>query len=104
MKKRFCILSLGLFFSFSARRALGLGKSAAQAQFWAGILIGVAAQALVVLPITRFVVSWWTLVLAAASGWVVFFLVRVIFRMLSPEEARLLDPLRKVIFFPSHKR
>ena len=97
-------MSTSLIFSFFARRALGLGKSAAQSRFWAGIALGVATQALVLLPLTSFVVDWWTLVLAAALGWVAFFLVRVIFQMLSPEEVRLLDPLRKVISFSSHKR
>ena len=100
----FVAMSTSLIFSFFARRALGLDKSAAQSRFWAGMALGVATQALVLLPLTGFVVDWWTLVLAAASGWMAFFLVRVIFQLLSPEEVRLVDPLRKAISFFSHKR
>jgi O-antigen/teichoic acid export membrane protein len=97
-------MSTSLMFSIFARRALALKKSAGQSRFWAGISLGVATQALVLLPLTRFVVDWWTAVLVGATGWAAFFLVRVIFQMLSPEEVRLLNRLRKVISFSSHKR
>lgn len=97
-------MSTSLMFSIFARRALALKKSAGQSRFWGGISLGVATQALVLLPLTRFVADWWTVVAVGASGWAAFFLVRVIFQMLSPEEVRLLNRLRKVISFSSHKR
>ena len=100
----FAAMSTSLIFSFFARRALGLEKSAGQSRFWAGISLGVATQALALFPFTRFVVGWWTLVLVGAAGWAAFFLVRVIFQMLSPEETGLLNRLRKLISFLSRKR
>ena len=102
-RRRFVAMSTSLIFSIVARRALGLGKSAAQSRFWAGIALGVATQALVLLPLTSFVDDWWTSSFGGGTdGWLSF-LVRVIFRMLSPEEIRLLGRLRKVIPFSSHK-
>ena len=97
-------MSTSLIFSFFARRALGSGKPERQARFWAGIWLGVAAQALLLFALTRFVVDWWTLALVGASGWAAFFLVRVIFQRLSPEEIRLVDRLQKVSSHPSRKR
>ena len=97
-------MSTSVVFSVAARRALALQKSEGQSRFWAGIALGAATQALVLFPLIRFVVDWWTLVLVGASGWAAFFLVRVIFQMLSPEEIRLLDRLREVISFSSLKR
>ncbi len=97
-------MSTSLMFSLFARRALGLGKSERQSRFWAGISLGVAMQGLVLFSLTSFVVDWWTLALMGAAGWAAFFLVRVIFQMLSPEEIRLLDRLQKVSSYPSRKR
>ena len=97
-------MSTSLMFSIFARRALALKKSTGQLRFWAGISLGVAMQALALLPLTRFVVDWSTAVLVGAAGWAAFFLVRVIFQMLSPEEVRLLNRLGRVISFSSHKR
>lgn len=100
----FAAMSTSLIFSFFARRALGLKKPEGQSRFWVGISLGVATQALVLYQLTSFVVGWWTLVLVGALGWAAFFLLRVIFQMLSPEETGLLNRLRKVIFFPFRKR
>jgi O-antigen/teichoic acid export membrane protein len=100
----FVAMSTSLIFSFFARRALGLAKSERQSWFWAGIALGVGTQALVLLVSTSFVVDWWRLALVGVSAWGAFFLVRVIFQMLSPEEIRLLDRLQKVSSYPSRKR
>ena len=100
----FAGMSTSLIFGVIARRALALKKSEGQLRFWAGVSLGVATQAAVLFLSARFVIDWWTLVLAGAAGWVAFFLVRVIFQMLSPEEIRLLDRLRELIPLPSRKR
>jgi len=100
----FIAMSTSLIFSFFARRALGLDKSERQSRFWASIAVGVATQALVLLVATGFVVDWWRLALVGVSAWAAFFLARVIFQMLSPEEIRLLDRLQKVSSYLSRKR
>lgn len=97
-------MSTSLMFSIFARRALALKKSEGQSRFWIGLSLGVATQALVLFTLARFVLDWWTLVLVGASGWAAFFLVRVIFQMLSTEEVRLLARLRKTISNFSRKR
>ena len=97
-------MSTSLIFSVVARRALALKKSEGQLRFWTGVSLGVATQAAILFLAAGFVVDWWTLVLVGAAGWAAFFLVRVIFQMLSPEEIRLLDRLRKVISLPFRKR
>ena len=97
-------MSTSLVFSIFARRMLALKKLEGLSHFWAGVLLGVATQALVLFVFSRFAADWWTLVLVGASGWVAFFLVRVIFQMLSAEEIRLLNRLRKVSPFPFGKR
>ncbi len=63
-------MSTSLIFSSFARRALDLGKWAAQSRFWAGISLGVATQALVLFAADGFVIDWWTLALVGARlGW-----------------------------------
>jgi hypothetical protein len=97
-------MSTSLVFSIFARRMLALKKLKGLSHFWAGVLLGVATQALLLFVFSRFAADWRTLVLVGASGWVAFFLVRVIFQMLSAEEIRLLNQLRRVSLFPFGKR
>ena len=96
-------MSTSLIFSVFARRALALQKPERQLRFRAGIALGVAAQVVVLFSLTKFVDDWGTVFLVGASGWAAFFLVRVIFQTLSPEEIRLLARLRKAISLPSRK-
>ncbi|MDQ3203197.1 MAG: hypothetical protein M3Q94_13725, partial [Pseudomonadota bacterium] len=92
-------MSTSLIFSLVARRALALKKSNGRWRFWAGVSLGAATQAGVLFLLASYVVDWWTLVLVGATGWAAFFLVRAIFKVLTPEEVRLLDQLRRI--FPS---
>ncbi len=97
-------MSTSLVFSIFARRMLALKKPAGLSHFRAGVLLGVATQALALFAFSRFAADWWTLVLVGASGWAAFFPVRVIFQMLSAEEIRLLSRLREVSPFPFRTR
>ncbi|HVE89262.1 MAG TPA: oligosaccharide flippase family protein [Burkholderiaceae bacterium] len=96
-------MSTSLIFSVFARRALALQKPERQLRLRAGIALGVTAQVVVLFSLTKFVNDWRTLFLIGASSWAAFFLVRVIFQTLSPEEIRLLARLRKAISLPSWK-
>ena len=93
-------MSTSLIFSFVARRALALKKSDGRWRFWAGVSIGVATQAGTLLLLAGYVWDWWTLVLAGATGWAAFFVVRAILKMLTAEEIRLFDQLRRILPSP----
>ena len=97
-------MSTSLAFSIFARRALEVAKPRGQWRFWTGITLGATMQATVTFVLARLVFNWWTLLLVGFTVWAVFFLARVIFRMLSPEEVRLLDRLRKISSFTVRKR
>jgi O-antigen/teichoic acid export membrane protein len=80
-------------FNLVGRRTLALPAPVGRLRFWAGIGLGVAAQ-LVVLGLWEGGVSSWLLFVAAGISTVTtFYLVRAIFRLLSPEEARVLEAL-----------
>lgn len=96
-------MSTSLSFSIFARRALGLQRPKGQLRFWAGVSLGVVTQIGVLFVLARLVTGWWSLALVGAAGWTAFFVVRVILQMLSPEEIRLLDRLRKIMTSASRK-
>jgi len=80
-------------FNFVARRTLALPSPAGRLRFWSGIAVGLAAQS-VVLSLWHDSVSSWLLFVAAGTSTVAtFYLVRAIVRLLSPEEARVLEAL-----------
>ena len=93
-------MSTSLIFSLVARRALALKKSDERWRFWAGVSLGATTQAGTLFLLEGYVVSWWTLLLVGATGWAAFFLVRVIFKVLTPEEVRLFDQLRRTFSLP----
>jgi O-antigen/teichoic acid export membrane protein len=77
-------------FNLVARRTLALPPAPGRRRFWLGIAVGLAAQLLLLAAWNRHVSSWLQLMLAGASGVGVFYGVRAIFKLLSPEEERLL--------------
>ncbi|MEP6607099.1 MAG: oligosaccharide flippase family protein [Burkholderiaceae bacterium] len=85
-------MSTSFLFRFAAQRALGLHAASGFRRFWLGIGLGVVAQGAVLACIGG-IASWPTLFAAAAGAWFIFYLVRVVLRMLSPEEAQLLNRL-----------
>lgn len=93
-------MSTSLIFSVVARRALALRRPNGRWRFWAGVSLGAATQAGVLFLLASYVLDWWTLLLVGATGWAAFFLVRAIFKVLTPEEVRLLDQLRRILPSP----
>ena len=95
-------MSTSLAFAAFARRALGLQGPSGRGRFWAGALLGVTTQAVVLFMLAQLVFDWWTLLFVGVASWTAFFLVRVIFKMLSSEEIRISNEL-KVVFVPFRK-
>ena len=91
------LLGLGtsLVFRVVARRSLGLKAPAGQLRFLSGIAIGLACQ-LVVLLVAKNASNWLQWVGGAAAAVTVFYFVRAIFGLLSPEEKQLMDRLAAV--------
>ena len=77
-------------FNLVGRRTLALPPAPGRRRFWLGIAVGLAAQLLLLAAWNRHVSSWLQLLLAGASAVGVFYGVRAIFKLLSPEEERLL--------------
>lgn len=77
-------------FNLVARRTLALPTAPGRRRFWLGIAVGLAAQLLLLAVWHRHVSSWLQLMLAGASALGVFYGVRAMFKLLSPEEKRLL--------------
>ncbi len=83
-----------LWFSWQARRALAVPPAADRMPFWGGLLLGCTAQALLLVVVAAAALSWGRLLLAAASAWALFYVVRAIFKRLAPEELQLLSRAR----------
>jgi hypothetical protein len=77
-------------FNLVARRTLALPPAPGRRRFWLGIAVGLAAQLLLLAAWYQHVSSWLQLLLAGTSAVGVFYVVRAIFKLLSPEEVRLL--------------
>ena len=90
-------MSTSLVFAAVARRALGLQGHSGRGRFWAGVLLGMTTQAALLFVLAGLVVDWWTLLALGVASWSAFFLVRVIFKMLSSEEIRISDELKVVL-------
>jgi O-antigen/teichoic acid export membrane protein len=80
-------------FNFVARKALALPSAPGRGRFWFGILCGLAVQMLLLIAARPLVSGWTALLLAGAAAVAVFYLVRAIFGLLSPEEERLLTQI-----------
>ena len=80
-------------FNLVARRTLALPTAPGRRRFWLGVAVGLAAQLLLLAAWYQHVSDWLQLLLAGASAARVFYGVRAIFKLLSPEEERLLRGL-----------
>jgi O-antigen/teichoic acid export membrane protein len=80
-------------FTFAARRTLALPAAPGRGRFWLGIACGLTAQGLLFFASVGSVRGWVSLLAVGAAAVGVFYLVRVIFGLLSPEEEQLLQRL-----------
>jgi len=89
------LLGMSTSFAFRAvaRRALELGPAPGRGRFWLGITAGLAAQLVLLVTLGANVVGWGQLLLQGAGTVLVFYFVRAIFGLLSPEENQLLQRL-----------
>lgn len=87
-------LATSLLFRITARRALCLPPPAGRVRFLLGIALGLTCQLMVLLASAR-ASSWPQLVAGALAAVAVFYVVRAIFGLLSPEEENLLHRLLK---------
>jgi O-antigen/teichoic acid export membrane protein len=83
-------MSTSFLFRFAAHRTLGIHAASGFRRFWWGLGLGVLAQVGVLAAIDDGVASWPALFAAATAAWSIFYLVRVVFAVLSPEEEQLL--------------
>lgn len=86
-------MSTSLLFSFVARRTLTLKPAPGRARFWAGVAVGLGGQLVLLLSFHGVLTAWWQVLSAAAAALAVFYGLRAIFRLLSPEEEQLLQRL-----------
>ena len=86
-------MATSLLFNVAARRSLNVTQAPGRLRFWVGITCGVAAQAVVLWLAPAPVATWLGLIVVTTATWSAFYIARVIFGMLSPEEARLLKGL-----------
>lgn len=84
-----------LLFRMAAKRTLRFSAAPSSRRFWFGVACGVLAQA-IVLALSGDVERWSTLLLVGGGAWAVFYFVRVIFGLVSPEERQLLERLLAV--------
>ncbi len=87
-------LATSLLFRIAARRALCLPPPAGRVRFLLGIALGITCQ-LMVLFASAGASSWPQLIAGALAAVAVFYVVRAIFGLLSPEEENLLHRLLK---------
>ena len=80
-------------FNYVARKRLALPSAPGRGRFWWGICCGLAVQMLLLIAARPLVSGWIALLLAGAAAVAVFYLVRAIFGLLSPEEERLLTQI-----------
>jgi O-antigen/teichoic acid export membrane protein len=85
-------LATSIAFRAAARHSLALQAPAGRIRFLAGIGVGLACQLLVLLA-GMHASTWLQLIASAAAAVTVFYAVRAIFRLLSPEEKQLLNRL-----------
>ena len=85
-------MASSLVFRSAARKALALRTAPDLGRLWWGVISGLAAQ-LVLLIVCSTVQTWPALFAVGAASISVFFLVRAILRLLSPEEELLLQQL-----------
>jgi O-antigen/teichoic acid export membrane protein len=83
-----------LLFAWAAARVLKVPPSPGRARFWAGLALGCAVQAVILIALAPKATSWVMLLLIGAIAWAVPFGVRAIVNSLSLEERQL---LRRVI-------
>jgi len=79
-----------LLFVASARRSLALPANPGRRRFWTGLALGSIAQIAIVAPWIGRINTWWALLLLASAAWAASYLLRAIFRMVSPEERQVL--------------
>lgn len=87
-------LATSLLFRIAARRALCLPPPAGRVRFLLGIALGLTCQLMVLLASVG-ASSWPQLIAGALAAVAVFYVVRAIFGLLSPEEENLLHRLLK---------
>ncbi len=80
-----------LIFALKARRSLGIPTAPHRWRFWLGLVLGCAAQLVLLVWLGQSTSTWLTLLATAAIAWVAFYVARAIFVALSPEEAQLLQ-------------
>ena len=85
-------MSTSFLFSFAARRAMQIGGGAGSRGFYIGVGCGLLAQS-AALTVIGEIDSWLELLIAALGVWCLFYLVRIVVRLISPEEERLLKQL-----------
>jgi O-antigen/teichoic acid export membrane protein len=86
-------MSTSLLFRFVARRTVKLKPAPGRARFWAGVAVGLGGQLVVLLLSYGRLTTWWQVLSVAAAALAVFYGLRAIFRLLSPEEEQLLQRL-----------
>lgn len=86
-------MSTSFAFAMAARRTLALRPAPRRGRFWLGIASGLAAQLGLLLVFRASVTGWVPLLLAGVGAVAVFYFVRAIFGLLSPEEEQMLQRL-----------
>lgn len=84
-------MSTALIFLVLVRRQLGVPAGSAPARFWIGVMIGAAAQSLVLLAVGSLVVDWGGFMLAGTASFAVFFVARMLTHTTTGEERRLIQ-------------
>jgi O-antigen/teichoic acid export membrane protein len=82
-------MSTSFLFSISARRAMQISGDAGSRRFYLGVGCGVLAQG-AVLAVLGAIDGWLELLGAGVVAWSIFYLVRAVLRLMSPEEVRFL--------------
>ncbi|MEO8186920.1 MAG: polysaccharide biosynthesis C-terminal domain-containing protein [Burkholderiaceae bacterium] len=88
-------MSTSFLFRLAAQRTLRLHAAQGFRRFWLGVGCGVFAQAALLVS-SDGIAGWPGLLLVGGGAWAIFYLVRVIFGLLSPEEKQLLKRLAAI--------
>lgn len=86
-------MSTSFIFSAAARKTLALRPAPGRGRFWLGIIFGLAVQLVPLMTLRTSVTGWVQLLVLGAAAVLVFYFVRAIFGLLSPEENQLLQRL-----------
>lgn len=86
-----------LLFALKARRSLGIPSAPNRWRFWLGLVLGCAAQLVLLAWLGQSTSTWLTLFATAAIAWVAFYAARAIFVALSPEETQLLQRISAAV-------